>query len=60
MRWPISSSLPNRPHRRERVIESADEFIRLRTSDLKDEYDRAAHEEARWRCGGSSFASIQR
>lgn len=28
------------------MIESADEFIRLRTSDAKDEYDRAAHDEA--------------
>lgn len=28
------------------MIESAEEFIRLRTSDLKAEYDRAAHDEA--------------
>jgi len=28
------------------MITSADEFIRLRTSTSKDEYDRAAHEEA--------------
>jgi hypothetical protein len=28
------------------MIESADEFIRLRTSDLKEEYDRAAHDQA--------------
>jgi hypothetical protein len=28
------------------MIESADEFIRLRTSSLKEEYDRAAHDEA--------------
>jgi hypothetical protein len=28
------------------MIESVDEFIRLRTSDLKEEYDRAAHDDA--------------
>jgi len=28
------------------MIESADEFIRLRTSDLKEEYDRATYDDA--------------
>jgi hypothetical protein len=29
-----------------KMIESAEEFVRLRTSDVKDEYDRAAHDDA--------------
>lgn len=31
---------------KERVIESAEEFVRLRTSEIMEEYNRAAHDEA--------------
>jgi hypothetical protein len=40
------SERPFRPWWRWDLIASAEEFVRLRTSDLKSEYDRAAHESA--------------